>query len=253
MKRYKQFKPVVFSDFDTEHWDHPLHNHNHYELIYIQQGNGEHELNGNAFPYEAGMLYLLGPQDSHLFRVKMKTRFRYLKFTHEAVAFIGINDKLIRYPIDKQVVLSDADRDIVEAIFNLLAMIFTRKGSERMPLYQLNGLLDIWESYQRVNGTESDHQPPGKLEDLLAYIHANVQQPKRLRLSELSNVIHSTAGYVGKFFRREMGYSLRDYIRQYRRSLVEAQVSAHAKSKKEVAMTFGFTDVSHLNKFLKGS
>ena len=81
MKRYKQFNKLVIDDFSTDVWNHPIHNHNHFELIFIVQGSGLHYLNHKSLTYESGHLYLLGPEDEHEFEVHERTRFIYFKFT----------------------------------------------------------------------------------------------------------------------------------------------------------------------------
>ena len=61
MKRYRQIAPVVISDFTVEEWHHPVHNHNHHELIYIKSGKGWHTIDGGpAGTVMTGALALLG-------------------------------------------------------------------------------------------------------------------------------------------------------------------------------------------------
>ncbi len=84
MKRFKQFTSFIISDFTTNVWTHPRHNHNHYELIFIEKGAGKHKINKNEIAYEKGALFLLGPDDSHEFEKKkinfwQKQNFRSIK------------------------------------------------------------------------------------------------------------------------------------------------------------------------------
>ena len=81
MKRYRQFLPVIISDFEIKEWLHPVHNHNHYELIYIKKGSGLHHLNKEIINYKYGDIFLLGPEDEHYFEIRESTRFVFLKFT----------------------------------------------------------------------------------------------------------------------------------------------------------------------------
>ncbi|HBT09103.1 MAG TPA: AraC family transcriptional regulator, partial [Leeuwenhoekiella sp.] len=75
MKRYTQFNRLIVDDFTTDVWTHPLHNHNHYEVIFIRSGSGIHHLNNSLVPYRAGHLYLLGPEDEHEFIIEEPTNF----------------------------------------------------------------------------------------------------------------------------------------------------------------------------------
>jgi mannose-6-phosphate isomerase-like protein (cupin superfamily) len=80
IKRYKQFEPLIISDFEATEWQHPVHKHNHYELIYIKGGSGKHIINTVPVNYQAGDVFLLGPEEEHYFEVEQETRFVYLKF-----------------------------------------------------------------------------------------------------------------------------------------------------------------------------
>jgi len=58
MKRYRQFQPVIISSFEVKKWPHPVHNHNHYELIYIKKGSGNHYLNKEIITYTQGNAFI---------------------------------------------------------------------------------------------------------------------------------------------------------------------------------------------------
>ncbi len=81
IKRYKQFEPLLISDFEVYQWQHPVHKHNHYELIYIKHGSGTHVINSVPVNYHKGDVFLIGPEEEHYFEVAERTRFIYLKFT----------------------------------------------------------------------------------------------------------------------------------------------------------------------------
>jgi AraC family L-rhamnose operon regulatory protein RhaS len=59
MKRYKQFQSIVISEFEAAVWPHPVHKHNHYELIVVRQGSGTHHICGNSIAYRGSAIFLL--------------------------------------------------------------------------------------------------------------------------------------------------------------------------------------------------
>ena len=90
-----------------------------------------------------------------------------------------------------------------------------------------------------------------KLEQLLSYIHEHITQPHLLLAEHLAGKINMPQSYIGAFFKRNMGITLKDYINQCRQTLVESRLRSGAYTMKEIAYDFGFTDVSHLNKLFK--
>lgn len=81
MERYVQFEPFIIEDFETDHWNHPKHRHNHFEIIFIMHGSGNHIVDEHEMDYQSGDLFLLRPEDYHEFKVAETTRFIYFKFT----------------------------------------------------------------------------------------------------------------------------------------------------------------------------
>lgn len=69
MKRYTIQTPFNIYHFTASKWAHPVHNHTYYEIIFILQGNGKHQINGNLVEYQEGDVFLLGPEDSHNFEI----------------------------------------------------------------------------------------------------------------------------------------------------------------------------------------
>lgn len=56
--------------------------------------------------------------------------------------------------------------------------------------------------------------------------------------------------YIGSYFKRNRGVSLRDYIKGYRRSLIRKRMESGRFGLKQIALDFGLTDESHVSKIL---
>ncbi|MDQ4139958.1 MAG: AraC family ligand binding domain-containing protein, partial [Bacteroidota bacterium] len=85
MKRYIQYEPFNIYLFTASEWQHPVHKHSYFEIIFIRSGQGKHYINGNTYSYSAGDVFLLGPEDYHSFQIGEKTTFCYLRFTEAFV------------------------------------------------------------------------------------------------------------------------------------------------------------------------
>ena len=59
--------------------------------------------------------------------------------------------------------------------------------------------------------------------------------------------------YLGRYFRKHTGLTLRDYVQSYKLRLVEEWLKNTDRQIGEIAQEFGFTDSSHLNRLFKKS
>src|SRR5579859_2683106 len=89
MKRYIQHEFLKVSHLVTSEWQHPVHNHNHFEVIFVHRGKGLHCLSGMCYPYRDGSLFLLAPCDYHSFEIEAETEFTFLKFTNVYLNGVG--------------------------------------------------------------------------------------------------------------------------------------------------------------------
>ncbi|MEC3965850.1 AraC family ligand binding domain-containing protein [Flagellimonas halotolerans] len=80
MRRYTLNSPFNIYHFEASHWEHPLHNHTYFEIIFILKGNGKHQINGNVVDYGEGDVFLLGPEDFHHFEIDKLTEFCFIRF-----------------------------------------------------------------------------------------------------------------------------------------------------------------------------
>lgn len=87
--------------------------------------------------------------------------------------------------------------------------------------------------------------------DIMNYIHVNIQIPEKLRLSSLSKQFNLSPNHLSSLFKQQMGASIKKYIDDYKFKLIENRLRYSGLMLKEISNEFGFTDLSHLNKFMK--
>lgn len=260
MKQYRQFEPVLISDFEVSEWHHPVHRHNHYEIIFISKGSGIHHVNQAAMPYKAGNLFFLGPDDEHYFSIDQPTHFIYIKFTDEylhrlnASHYQGIQqlEYLIKrrdlhysgFPFSKQ------DQQTINLLFKVISSLrHDTAGNESLIWMQLISIAGI---LQRNLPEMANHTgQPKNMQALFCYIHKFIYAPEKLRASALAHQFNTTEDYIGRYFRKHAGITLRDYVQQYRSNLIRKRLNSGDYSLKQVAAEFGLTDESHVSKLLK--
>lgn len=262
MKRYRQYEPLIITDFTANKWQHPLHNHNHYELIYIKTGRGMHVINGITFPYESGNVFLIGPEEAHRFDIGKPTHFIYLKFTDQYMHRVGgqISDGVqhLEYLIKSREThytgfkLSTQDAIIADMIFNLVIALkadsFTNDQIIWMQVLSLAAIL------QR---NMPELKPVGRhnrdMQAIFCYIHKNIYSPDLLKAAVMADHFNISQDYIGSYFKRNTGMTLRQYISNYRYSIISQRIAGGNYSLKQIAGDFGLTDESHVSKILRAA
>lgn len=265
MQRYKQFEPLIITSLETEKWPHPLHNHNYFELVYIEEGAGIHIVNRQEYSYREGDLFLLGPDDVHEFNIRRKTKFIHLKFTslyfrdHSGDKMMSEWNKNMDYLlhfIDNRSgsLLQDKnDREIIEYLFHA-AMIAKKKKKalyESLIFQLITFVLSLIKEQNNTRVVTENRDVQSVIEKLLLYIEENIHEPQKLTLDALSGIFHYSPNYIGILFKEKMGVTLSEYINMQKLRLIERRLKYGKHSVKQVSIDFGFVDESHFNKFFK--
>ena len=259
IKRYIQFQPIVISDFEVSEWQHPVHQHNHYELIYIKNGSGQHIINEIPVPYQKGNVFLIGPDDDHRFEIDRKTHFIYIKFTdiyihREKVNPTGLQhlEYLIKsrethflgfsFNIDDQLVAENIVTLILSLKVNMLQ-------NESLIWTQILTLSHIMQ--RNMPEFKSTAQRSRDVQAIFCYLHKYIYQPKSLKADVMAAHFNLSEDYIGPYFKRNTGTTLRKYINNYRKNLIKQRMESGRFGLKQIAAEFGLTDESHVSKLIK--
>jgi len=260
MKRYKQFAPVLISDFEASDWIHPLHNHNHYELIYIKQGIGYHIINSKSVRYNAGSVFLLGPEDDHYFEIESSTHFVYLKFTdlyiHQEQGILNSGLRHLEYLIKSRethlagFAFTDEDQGITDRIFDvIIALKMDVLRNETLIWMQVLMLAQILQ--RNMPEIRSNDHRTKDMQAVFCYLHKNIYYPEKLKAKIMADHFNLTKDYIGQYFKKNTGMTIRDYISDYRGNLIRERIHSGRFGLKQIAAEFGLTDESHVSKLLK--
>ncbi len=257
MQRYKQFQPLVISEFEEIVWPHLPHRHNHYELIFIKQGSGIHIINENKVPYKTGNIFLIGPDEEHYFEIENLTKFVYIKFTdvqiHQSGSSYGMQQ--LEYLIKSREThfsvfcLHAADQIIAEQI---IGVIFSLKDdlflNEQLIWFQILALAILLQ--RNMPELKITINRSRDMQAVFCYLHKHIYTPEKLRSPVIAAQFNTTADYVGPYFKRNTGITLRAYINSYRKSLIKQRLKSGNQNLKQIAAEFGLTDESHVRKIL---
>jgi AraC-like DNA-binding protein len=237
---------------------------NFFELIFIVDGTGVQYVNNNWFNYRKGNLFLLTPQDTYSFDITAPTRFFCLRFTKfyldakhskskdavKRVEYILQNAShrpgcILKNKADKPLMALLIDSilheqtnqqlyydKITEQIVDTIITIVGRNIALKLP----------------KNIKESTGEP---VLEILHYIQENIFEPNMLKAEKISRHCGISLSYLGRYFKKQTGDTLQEYIANYKLRLVETRLLHSDMRINEIAYELNFTDESHLNRAFK--
>lgn len=258
MKRYIQHEYLKIAHFTASEWQHPVHNHNHFELIFIHSGSGMHCIAGMHYPYTGPCLFLLAPCDAHHFEIATPTTFSFIKFTNVYLHGIGnlrlqqsLNqelDKLLLQAREKRAFTEGAGR--MEQLIHLIRMEWqdTKQENNETIFFLLQALFTMIKKAGAGEQLPAAPKSGARVTAILNYIHEHIHE---VQVEQLADVFGYSKHYLGAFFKEQTGSTLRDYVNRYKLHLVENRLRYSDFSLKEIGYELGFSDQSHLNKFFR--
>ncbi|MEZ0129433.1 helix-turn-helix domain-containing protein, partial [Flavobacterium sp. LBUM151] len=87
--------------------------------------------------------------------------------------------------------------------------------------------------------------------EILHYIQENIFDPKELKSEKISEHLNISVNYLGRYFKKQTGETLQDYISNYKLRLIEARLLNSDMRINEIADELHFSDESHLNKVFR--
>ncbi|ANQ49197.1 AraC family transcriptional regulator [Flammeovirga sp. MY04] len=255
MKKYLLFEDINYLEIDKEAWDHPVHNHDHYEWIIVLKGNGIHQINGVNYDYNPGDIFFLRPNDAHFFTFHSPSQLVYFQFSIDLSVF---ENELVLKKKMLSILQIHKEENVgnLKSVFNndslmlhqiqwASEVIKTGDISKDFLRYQLFTFL----SFIKKNNSEGSslHE---EMDDIIIYIRSNIKEVKRLSVVHLAAQFNKSSTYFGEYFKKNMGISIKKYIDRLRSNYLEKELIFSSKSLSELAYEYQFTDLSHFNKFV---
>jgi len=255
----RQFDPLVIKDYMATVFQYKPHGHTYYELIYIVKGKGIHLFNHNRISYQTGDLFLISPGDHHHFEIIQPTRFVVIKFTEEYFeksnpcgSFSRLKPlELMRMSAlkeNKLILDQFAAASLKTTIQNITA--YREQRNVWSSLYIYFQLLSVFALITELKAADISLINSDR-EHLIDYIHQHIYQPQKCRIKNIAEHFNISATYFSDYFRRNYHIGYREYLNQYRISLIQKRIESDMMSSKQIAEEFGFSDESHFSNFVK--
>ena len=241
------------------------HSHSFFELIYIVAGTGRQRINEIEFAYKPGNLFLVAPNDTHLFTIETTSRFFFIRFNNTFVRSAKKDQELARRleTILQNarhepgcILKNDADRS---AVTHLMEIVLHEHLNHDLYHQELIGqlvntlLVIIARNISQVfpANIDIDERSEEKVVSMLEYIQSNIYYPEKLRAAAISAHFGISETYLGRYFKKHTNETLQQYVLNYKLKLIENRLLHSNMRISEIADEFGFTDKSHLNRIFK--
>lgn len=258
MKRYVLHTPFNIYHFKAKKWLHPVHNHTYFEIIFILKGNGHHNINGNTFAYAAGDVFLLGPEDFHFFEINELTEFCFIRF-NESFTKTQLTEKDVSWQKSIKPLLYTSsqsrgsiviDRKEKQKMHQLLSVLEEEYENNQSGYFEIirDSLMKSMMTILARNlfdGTAAKPIIKNSAEAILMYVKQNIYKPSQLSIEHLADVFNYAPDYIGIFFKKHTGESLKQYIIKHKIKLIEARLLYSQLPLSAIAEEFGYTDESH--------
>ncbi|MDN3580791.1 helix-turn-helix domain-containing protein [Mucilaginibacter flavus] len=263
-------EPFEVQVIETNNWDLAPKVYNFFEIIYVMEGEGLRYVNANSMPYRKGNILLYTPLDQRTFTVEKPSRFLYIRFTD--VVFEGCSSPDEREALNvwmknleylffnhnheaNLLVKSDDDCHTVKSLIKTIhdEYLSRQLHHEKNIRHLLQVLLNIF-ARNVLPDAPAEHTPTelSRKNDLLTgYIKKHIYDAEKLTINNLANFANLSGYYVGEYFKKNNGVSIRSYILQYKLSLVKVRLEFSDLTISEIAYELGFTDESHLSNLFK--
>jgi AraC-like DNA-binding protein len=235
------------------------HRHPQLELTWIARGKGLRFVGDSVEPFDDGDLVLVGPQLAHAWLAPAaqdakprSLRAVVLQFPQALLAEAPWPELRALRPL-----LARARRGLVfgpgparDRMAHLLAAMPAQDGLARLAgwmllLREMAGAEARSLSVHEATGAAHDD----RLERLLAWLHAHLSQP--VRVEQAAAQIHITPAALPRFFKRETGKTLVNYLNDLRVSEACLQLRQSRRPIADIAAACGFGSAAHFDRQFK--
>lgn len=231
-----------------------------FEMVFVMEGTGIQIINEHLLPYAPNKLFLIFPEDLHSFEVQSLSQFFFIRFNNDYIKTQNSqNIRELEYIFNSHnhlpgcILKTVTDKPFIRAAVE--ALIRERASQAPHQEQVIQQLINTIITYAARNLTLQEKEVfNGKISSVMPiinYLHQHIFEPEKLKVNQLAAQFHLSPKYMGEYFKKHTGESLQQYIMLYKLKLIESRLMLTDMRINEIALEFGFTDQSHLNRIFK--
>lgn len=235
------------------------HRHSYYEILFIEQGSGFHEIDFLTYPIQGPGLHFLMPGQVHLLTLQGPCQGFIIAFSEEYFSFYNPDSPgMTNFPFfrakQRQAVipLADSERKYFHNVMENMVSDHLLPASEQLLTGKYLGLL-----LQKGASIARKHEPESALTFALPELVVQFQELTEKRyqsqhdVQSYADTIGVSADYLSKSVKKHLGVSAGEYLQT--KLLMEAKrlLVFTPMSSKEIAYTLHIEDPSYFGRLFK--
>jgi AraC family transcriptional regulator, dual regulator of chb operon len=231
----------------------PLHTHDFSEILWIESGDGLHQLNGKEFPLGKGDLVIIRPGDFHSVQ---SLRGKYLSLMNFAFCEADMQSALRNYPELIERYWPDSNMpymsNIIQPLFNEIFSLGEKLIQSAKTALAFNiAILQLIEILQRPQEKYIKQKPPVWLQEALIMLDQN--QDFTHGASTLAKLCHRSPEHVSRTCKEYLNQTPSEIVNAARLRYAAQLLQQTNLEINEVAASCGFQSLSQFYRLFKQS
>lgn len=238
-----------------------------FEILHFETGEGIIKINGRDVAYSPNSFFVFIPDDIYMVSANTPTTTTAIKFLksffnnpEQLNSNVSVNswfrkiEGILCNENNQLRALEFQNEDDKTKLALLVELLYKEYLSNRTKdiLIIENTLSIILQIITRnmkvVVSEKNTTAQSSKIQEIINYINANIYNPELLTNKVIASEFNISENYLNQYFKKNMDMSIKKYQVNYKLKLVENRLKFTDLHFSEIALEFGFTDASHLNK-----
>lgn len=238
------------------------HRHEHYEIIWLKKGIGSHMIDGQNYPYNGSVIFLLSPGQIHKLNQEEKAEGFVIKFLPDVFTYQSelqeyIQDTLLFDSIEASPVINmtSAQYKIFEELFYQINVEFNTSGlGQRQILSSFLKILITNIIRLKQQQILLEHKTEPNYEIFRKYKILVEKEYKKIHsVNQYANLLNTTTRQLNEICKKFVNKTAGQIITE--RIILEAKRCLYHQSLsvKEIAYELGFEDPAYFTRFFKNN
>jgi AraC-like DNA-binding protein len=234
-----------------ENWATPSHYHEHFELCYLDEGNGQYKIDKTLYDFRSGQLLLTKPGENHFGLAGKLAPFKLYYVGFKLDRLTALQLECYRMGMSR---IADDPEGTVKSLF--VALINETANSSRLADSMAEALLQqlLITALRRFHAREpldpiSVKPLRSAILETMNRLHGAIRYDHDL--DALAAAIPISRSHLTREFKNTIGVPLGEYIRNLCLSKAKSELRETDKSVSEIAADLGFSSIHAFSIFFK--